>query len=44
MRLFFAIVFASVAFASVVVIPRVEDVDSSSYRAMVRGEPACHFF
>ena len=41
MRLFFAIVFASVAFASVVVIPRVEDVDSSSYRTMVRGEPAC---
>ena len=36
-----AIAFAAAAVASVAVVPRVEDVDSSSYRMMAQGEQAC---
>ena len=39
--LLLAIAFAVVVIASVAVVPRVEDVDSSSYRMMVQGERAC---
>ena len=39
--LLLAIAFAAAVVASVAVVPRAEDVDSSSYRMMARGESAC---